>query len=355
MDKIKMLKDGLYQELKTHLEETKDYYLGDDSVITYAVKNFDNVKVKEILDAGFHVNTRDKSYNTAVMYAAAQDNIELMEYLVSIKALTRLKNLENQTALDIAVMNNSLKTSRFLLSLYEDYSADKALAIEILSNEGVKFKNAMHLINTSSYEWVKVYKRNVIIKIEEFFFVYWNENIPFAELYMQIGEKAKVFFIVDDNVKEYFESKYKFAWIASCDHYHLDDISKLDELRMEFSDYTVDDVDYIFDNYPELYDYDRDYVKLQVQVGVSTAIKEDGKLIACAFCHDDGSLGGLFVIDEKRNQGYAKQISSKIIREVIDKRDGVYVDIKKDNLKSKNLSEGIGFKRVRSTNWFEVM
>jgi len=354
MEKIELLENKRYKELIEYMEENKDFYIGDDTIITYGVKNLSNDEVRLMLEAGVYINHCDKQYQSAIMYAAIADDLEMLELLVEFKGLTRLKNTENQTALDLAIIGNSFKVSRYLLALYDEFTADESKALEILSQKGNQFKNAMHLIKTSSYEWVKVYKGNVIIKLEEYFFLYWDETIPFDDLYQAIGEEAKTFFICDRNIYDAFGARSEFVWTAECDHYHLDNISKLSEVEYDIDSLTVEDVDYIYNNFDEIYDYDREYVKIQVQVSPTSAVRQDGKLVAWAFCHDDGSLGGLYVIESLRKHGLAKQISSSIIKRVFDKLQGVYVDIKKDNVASQNLSKGMGFEVVRENFWFEV-
>jgi hypothetical protein len=354
LNKNTLLEQKQFIELKKLMESENDFYIDEDSMMTYAVKHYDNNTIKEVVDAGFKIDTPDKNYMTAIMHAAIDDNYEVIEYLVSKKGSARMRNLDNQSALDLAVMNNSFATSRYLLELYDKFTEDESLALEILSDHGKKYKNAMHLINTSNYEWVKVYKGNVILKKEYYFFVYWNESIPYEELKAAIGEEAKIFYIVDTNIKDYYQKHHQFEWVAECSHYHLDTLGKLDQVTIEFDELKAEEVDYIFDQFPGIYDYGREYVKVQTKVGVTSALRENGKLVAWAFCHDDGSLGGLYVIEERRNSGYAKQISANLINKVFNRHGGVYVDIVKGNIKSENLSKGLGFEYVRDNHWFEV-
>jgi predicted GNAT family acetyltransferase len=77
-------------------------------------------------------------------------------------------------------------------------------------------------------------------------------------------------------------------------------------------------------------------------------------LVAWAVTHDDGSLGMIYVLDDYRRHGYAKDITISMVEKT--RRLGRYpfVHIIKDNEKSLNLAQGLGFEKVSSVVWMAL-
>jgi|GEM_PF-2242630 len=349
-----MIDNKSYSKLKNYDFKTGEKFIGIDTPLTYAVKFSDTEMLEFLLECMLDSNLMNKDYLTPVMVAAKLNQLTMLEILVNHSGLISLQTISAKTALDLAREANAISVIDYLEKRIIDFREDYDEAISILESFGYRYLDALHLLKSNRFEWVKVYGDNVIIKLEDYFFVYWNQKITFEELYNQIGERATTFFIVDDEVRDEVLKLGKQLWMAECNHYYLDNLDNIEEVKEDFDELTEIDVEYMFANFKEAFDYDEEYVKLQVQIGQSTCLRKDGELIAWAFCHDDGSLGGLYVREEYRRFGYAKQISASIIRKVFNHYGTVYIDIKKDNYKSISLSEGIGFKHIRNTNWLEV-
>jgi ankyrin repeat protein len=72
-----------------------------------AVRNDDLQKVKDLINAGVSVNTRDKDGSTPLYYAASNNNVDILQYLISQWAEVNVKNNHGSTPLHYAMSNNA--------------------------------------------------------------------------------------------------------------------------------------------------------------------------------------------------------------------------------------------------------
>jgi ankyrin repeat protein len=90
------------------IEENREY--------VWAVRDGDVGKVRELLEAGVKVDTRDTQYDkTALMIAASTGNIEMMELLLSAGAKINKKTRAGKSVLGIAVQQHQPESVKFLL------------------------------------------------------------------------------------------------------------------------------------------------------------------------------------------------------------------------------------------------
>lgn len=98
-----------------------------------------------------------------------------------------------------------------------------------------------------------------------------------------------------------------------------------------------------------------DYIRSQIASDLSAGIVEDGKLIAWAMMHDVGCMGVLYVLEEYRRQGLARDVTSYLATRLraLGRLPHGYVVV--DNLASQSLLEGLGFVRSGEYAWLKLM
>jgi 8-oxo-dGTP diphosphatase len=97
-----------------------------------------------------------------------------------------------------------------------------------------------------------------------------------------------------------------------------------------------------------------EYIKHLIKERICEGIDVDGKLVAWALTHDDGSLGMIYVLDDYRRHGYAKDITISMVEKTRGIGRYPFVHIIKNNKKSLNLAQGLGFKKVSSVVWMAL-
>ena len=97
------------------------------------------------------------------------------------------------------------------------------------------------------------------------------------------------------------------------------------------------------------------YVRSRIEGGLNGAIYEDGEPVAWYLTHletdDVVMLGFLHVLDAYRGRGYAKSLSSALIKQTFAKGKTPCCHVYTDNVPSIRLMEGLGFRRVCLQAW----
>jgi len=94
------------------------------------------------------------------------------------------------------------------------------------------------------------------------------------------------------------------------------------------------------------------YIKRRIRSGPTCAIRRDGRLVAWALTHGDGSLGFLHVLEPWRGRGMARSIGTALSRQVMRRGWMPFLFIEKKNRASQRLTEKMGLERVGSYSWF---
>lgn len=98
-----------------------------------------------------------------------------------------------------------------------------------------------------------------------------------------------------------------------------------------------------------------EYVRSRIRSGLSGAIHEEGELVAWYMTHletdDVVMLGFLHVLDGFRGRGYAKSLSSALIKQTFAKGKVPACHVYTDNPASIRLMESLGFRRVCTQAW----
>jgi GNAT superfamily N-acetyltransferase len=97
---------------------------------------------------------------------------------------------------------------------------------------------------------------------------------------------------------------------------------------------------------------DSPYIRWRIEHGPTAAIRRDGRLVAWALTHGDGSMGFLHVLEDWRHRGFARSLGLVLSRRVFARGLEPFVFIETRNRASQRLTEGLGFERVGRFTWF---
>jgi len=94
------------------------------------------------------------------------------------------------------------------------------------------------------------------------------------------------------------------------------------------------------------------YVQWRIAVGPTCAVRRNGKLVAWALTHADGSMAILHVLEEYRGQGMARSITTALAQRIMKRGLMPFLYIVKRNKASICLTESMGFERHGNYCWF---
>ena len=135
----------LFPSIKRMLKNIK--IEGSDS-IHIACLYGDIKKIREFLNSGVNINSKDFSNKTPLMYAAEDGAIEILDYLLKNGANINDIDIRGESALMIALKNHNIRAAKFLIESGADVSIineeDKnilTIAKEIDSKEIIELIN----------------------------------------------------------------------------------------------------------------------------------------------------------------------------------------------------------------------
>ena len=135
----------LFPSIKRMLKNIK--IEGSDS-IHIACLYGDIKKIREFLNSGVNINSKDFSNKTPLMYAAEDGAIEILDYLLKNGANINDIDIRGESALMIALKNHNIRAAKFLIESGADLSIineeDKnilTIAKEIDSKEIIELIN----------------------------------------------------------------------------------------------------------------------------------------------------------------------------------------------------------------------
>lgn len=101
------------------------------------------------------------------------------------------------------------------------------------------------------------------------------------------------------------------------------------------------------------------YVRTRIEAGHAYAVYDDGKPVAWAFLHFEtpkvSVLGFLHVLESHRRMGYAKSVSSALVKDVLRRGKVPALHVKTDNVPSLEMTSGLGFHRVKKQVWADAV
>ena len=174
------------------------------------------------------------------------------------------------------------------------------------------------------------------------------------DLLAQAKEQTKYFASLEDWMKEIIVNEYGLDWELTTDRFIFPATTKIEQPVRQVNPLKKSAAHYIYQNSDYQQFTSIAYINQRIATGLSAGIIEEDKLVAWGLTHDDNALGFLHVLPEYRGLGYAHDISRYLIQAKRKNNQPVFVNVEPTNLKSKSLSQKIGFVFDRKISWLKI-
>ena len=189
---------------------------------------------------------------------------------------------------------------------------------------------------------------------EKWIYLYSKDENELSKLIENLDADDKYFGAIDNWQISVIMKKREIDWLINAYQYHYPDDKEIPENKIKTYRLTPKDSEYIISQsiYKEMLTLE--YLNERIERSLSAGIYEDGKLVAWALTHDDSSLGSMHVLENYRRRGYAKEITSSLLRQcrTIDKIP--YLQCEDKNDPAQKLVERMGFVKDRNVSWLKL-
>ncbi len=189
---------------------------------------------------------------------------------------------------------------------------------------------------------------------DKWIYLYGEDEKEFADLIKNINAENKYFGALDDWQISHLTKSRKTDWLIDAYQYHFPQDKEIPENKIETQRLTTKDTEYIISQSIYKGMLSVKYLNERIERSVSAGIYEGGKLVAWALTHDDSSLGSMHVIEEYRRRGFAKEITTSLIRQCRAIGKIPFLQCEDKNIPAQKLVEGMGFVKDRSVSWLKL-
>ena len=234
---------------------------------------------------------------------------------------------------------------------------EKREAIESLKRDGIYNLSIIGFINETPLEKIIRIGNSMLVKGrggDKWIYLYGNDNNQFGELIKNIRDDDKYFGALDDWMIPYITENNETDWLVNAFQFHFPAEKEIPENKVETKRLTTSVSEYIISQsmYKDMLSVG--YLNERIEKSVSAGIYNDGKLVAWALTHDDGSLGSMHVLEEYRRKGYAREISISLIKQCRELGKIPFLQCEAKNLAAQNLVKSIGYVQDRKVSWLKL-
>ncbi len=234
--------------------------------------------------------------------------------------------------------------------------------MSFLKKEWLINQNILGIIE--NVPWAQIYvddvdnPTGVLVKKDDYMHYIYTENDAFIEDLCNnyLNEGFFGFSGVEGKLAEKLRSRYTLGWESPCTLYYLPEgkfdaslkANATERIRPEDAE-TVD----------KFYQY-RDsgtleIIKRDITNRPSSAVYVDGEIACWVLIHDDNSMGIMYTKEEHRRKGYAVDVTTDLIQQILDRGKLPYLQIVKGNGMSPGLADKCGFVPAGSADWFGII
>jgi len=233
----------------------------------------------------------------------------------------------------------------------------KKESINFLKKDEIYNLSIIGFITESEIEEITNVKDSFLVKGRDgdkwIYFSAKNEN-DFIELTKNLTNHDKCFGALDDWMIPILIKDKKVDWLINAYQFHFPDNKEIPENKIKTRKLKKEDSEYIISqsNYKEILSVE--YLNERIEKSASAGICDDGKLVAWALTHDDGSLGTMHVLEGHRRKGFAKEITFALIRQCREISKIPFLQCETKNTPAQKLVEGLGFVKDRNVSWLKL-
>ena len=234
---------------------------------------------------------------------------------------------------------------------------DVAGALELLSSDSAKNISFINFIKNNKVTFLQVVDNAIVGKgISDHEWVYFccHNEMELIEL-LKFCKSDKFFAVLEDWMLPFVAEEKEIDWKLSTRRYILPENIEFVSTIQRVEDLQATDADYIYQNSKYKDFLSVKYIEDRINMGLSSGIKENGKLVAWAITQDDGAIGFLNVLQEYRRQGYAIEIIVDIINKVRKSGNIPFAYIEDTNKHAVELCNKLGFLSDRLIHWIKLV
>lgn len=234
--------------------------------------------------------------------------------------------------------------------------------LNFLKKEWLTNQNILGVIE--NIPWAQIFvddvdnPTGVLVKKDDYMHYVYTENDAFIEELRSNYLKEGFFGFsgVEGKLADKLKSGYVLGWESPCTVYYLPEgkfdpglkINATERIRLEDAE-TVD----------KFYQY-RDsgtleVIRRDITNRPSSAVYVDGEIACWVLIHDDNSMGIMYTKEEHRRKGYAVDVTTDLIQQILDRGKLPYLQIVKGNGMSPGLATKCGFVQGGRADWFGIV
>ncbi len=229
--------------------------------------------------------------------------------------------------------------------------------IDSLNKDKLRHINLINFIENNPIICIEPVEDSWIVRgISDRTWVYivCSSKSELAAIRGRLNKEDKCFAAVEEWMVPVLIADKELLWEQPLTQFYLPEDVCLPEAVFHTRSLSEEDARTVYDN-SEYGEYiSVEYTKDRIRKGISRGLYENGKPAGWGLTHDDGGLGFLHVLKDKRKKGYGLSITVSLIEEVRRAGKIPFAYIEKDNYKSINLVSKLGFIKCRNCCWFQI-
>lgn len=242
------------------------------------------------------------------------------------------------------------KTRRVRPDLYEKYETKQKL-LKTLSRDKRNMIPIMESLCRGQGEILYQQDGNVMVYApfsEVCMVVVTNEELR-HELFETAHPKPAFYLVFSSLAKDYLLQKGHALW-GECAQYVYTARQTLSVSYKQIRSLTMEDLPYVNEHYGQK--EEEGYLEERIQAGAMYGAYDGGELVGFVGCHNDGSMGFLFVEEACRGKGIAASLEAYLINRQLEKGYTPYCHVRKENVASHHLQEKMGLLLAGNPVWW---
>lgn len=230
--------------------------------------------------------------------------------------------------------------------------------IEKLRSDPVRNSSIIGFIKNNSISLILEEGNSVLVKGKsdhDWIYISSKDKNELIKLLLKLNFKEIYFASLEDWMVLIITAERNVEWKLTTCRYFLPDSFVVPENRIEASNLSENDADYVWENSNYKQFLDVEYLKQRIGISLSAGIFVENKLAAWAITHDDGAIGALHVLDEFRKKGYASEVVINLVHKIRNIGMIPIAQIEEKNKPAIRLFEKLGFVKDRNVTWLKLL
>lgn len=231
--------------------------------------------------------------------------------------------------------------------------------LEYLKENPIENANIIHFIESYPVHSLEKIGNSVVAKgtsDRDWVYISSKSSLELKMIQNHLTAQDCNFAVIEDWMVPILCGNRNIKWKLSTLRLFLPETVPLPAPLLHPSPLTVKDAEFIYYHSAYQQYLSVDYIGERIRNGIDSCLREgDNKPpFAWALTQDDGAIGFLNVLPERRNKGYARAVTIDIIQKVRAQKRLPFVLIEADHFPSMRLALSLGFVQDRTVSWFEI-